>query len=370
MKKNMVWKVTALTTALLMTATLAGCGASSSTTQIESGAAGAYMSEAKASYEEAAYDMADLYETESAYAEEPMEAAGEEAPAEVKDTSRKLITTMHMSAETDDFDAFNATIERKTAALGGYLESVQTYNGRSYYSDKKQARSADYTIRIPAKNLEAFVSELKEQSNIIDSSRTVEDITLSYVDTQSHKKALQAELDRLLELVTIAETVEDIIALEDRIAVVRYQIESIESRLRTYDNQVDYSTIYLNVSEVVEYTPVEPQSAWQRMRDGFVDSTLDVIDAMKELIIGLVANLPRILFFLVFVVIIVLIVRKVIQVIANPSEKRLMKREAKRIARQQKAMEKAQKQQEAQMRAQQAMQAQTPPQPPQTPPQE
>lgn len=348
MKKKMIKNsIVMLTGATLLIGTLTACGASSG----GSAQSTSYTASAPAA-EEAAYAPSygnyktdDLYEAEVEMEEaieepaEAVEAGAGSGAAPVQDTSRKLITTVHLSAETDDFDTFNATIEKKTAALGGYLENASIYNGRSYYAggESRQERNADYIIRIPAKNLDAFLSEVQELSNIIDKSRSVEDVTLTYVDIQSRKKALQTEYDRLLELVREAETVEDIIALEERIATVRYEIESIESRLRTYDNQIDYSTIYLNVREVIHFTPVAPMSAWERIRTGFAESVYDVGDGIKEFAIGFIITLPRIAVFLVIVLIIALIVRAIIRFIKHPSEKRLERRKAKEARALQKA---------------------------------
>ena len=53
---------------------------------------------------------------------------------------------------------------------------------------------------------------------------------------------------------------EDIITIEQRLSDVRYQLESMESQLRSYDNRVDYSTVYLYIDEVEVYTPVEEET--------------------------------------------------------------------------------------------------------------
>ena len=106
------------------------------------------------------------------------------------------------------------------------------------------------TVRIPAQQLDAFLSSVSEVSNVISRNDSVSDVTLQYVDMESHKKALTAEQDRLLELLEQAESVEDIITIESRLSDVRYQIESMESQLRTLQNQVSYSTVYLDIQEV------------------------------------------------------------------------------------------------------------------------
>ena len=66
-----------------------------------------------------------------------------------------------------------------------------------------------------------------------------------------------------------AESIEDIIAINEQLTDVRYQIESMESQLRTYDNQVDYSTVNLYIDEVERYTPGAAKSAGARIAEGF-----------------------------------------------------------------------------------------------------
>ena len=54
----------------------------------------------------------------------------------------------------------------------------------------------------------------------------------------------------MFELMAKAENVDAVIAIESRLSEVLYELESIKSSLRVYDNQVLYSTIYLNINEV------------------------------------------------------------------------------------------------------------------------
>ena len=51
-----------------------------------------------------------------------------------------------------------------------------------------------------------------------------------------------------------SEDVETLIALEQRLSDVRYEIESIERSLRNYDMQIRYSTVELDLREVEVYT--------------------------------------------------------------------------------------------------------------------
>lgn len=248
---------------------------------------------------------ADGYASEDIY-----EYGAEEMPAEEANSAaadRKLIKTVNMSVETEEFDSLIARLEQKVASLGGYIENMNLYNGSS--RSGQRSRDASMTIRIPKENLSGFVSEVSEVSNVVSKSESTEDVTLSYVDLESHKKALQVEQERLLELLEQAVSMEDIIAIEERLSQVRYQLESMESQLRTYDNLVDYSTVYLSVNEVERLTPVEEVSDLTRMGQGFVRSVQNLFLGIKNFLIGLVICLPYLLFLAVLVLVIVLILR-------------------------------------------------------------
>ncbi len=235
----------------------------------------------------------------------------ESASAEtVTDSSRKLITTMSVSAETEDLDGVLAKVTSRVKELGGYIESSNIYNG-SKYAGYVASRDANLTIRIPQDKLDSFISSVKDETNITDQSTNVEDVTLHYVDIESRKSALKSEEKRLLEIVGSAETVEDIIKVEERLSEVRYELESIESQLRTYDNRINYSTVYLTIEEVTRFTDTEPKGALQRMGEGFVESVEDVIAWFVEGFIWFVVHIPQIIVSALLILIVILIVRAI-----------------------------------------------------------
>ena len=215
----------------------------------------------------------------------------QESDAASQTSDRKLIRTVNMSVETREFEAVMGTLEQRITELGGYIESMETYNGSSY-SSYRSNRSASMTARIPADKLNGFLGEVSEISNVTRRSENVQDVTLDYVDMASHKKTLQAEHDRLLELIEQAESIEDIITIEKRLSNVRYQMESMESQLRTYDNKVDYGTVHLDVSEVQELTPVQEETLWERISSGFMEDLRGIGNGGLEILVWLLVHIP------------------------------------------------------------------------------
>lgn len=234
----------------------------------------------------------------------------ESPAAEALPEGRKLIRTVRMDAETEDLNTLLSALDEKIAALNGYVEGREVYNG-SIHSDRRY-RHASMTIRIPAESLNGFVEHIEGASNVVSSNEYIDDVTTQYVDTESRVAALEIEQERLLELLSKAETMEDILTIEDRLTDVRYELENMASQLKVLDNQVTYATVHLEITEVQEYTPIieEEPTVWERITEGFGDSIEGITDDIVEFFVWLVVNSPYLLVWAAVLTVIALTARK------------------------------------------------------------
>lgn len=284
--------VSLLLCALLLMALFTGCGSGS-----------------KAMTSAASYDMAVAEEAPAA-----MNAAGGTltdsgvSGSTVLPESRKWIVTVYLSAETEDLDALMENLDEAIAALNGYVEDQSVYNGSAYSS--RRYRNASLTVRIPAEDVDQFTQQVAGIANVVSKETNRQDVTLSYVATESRMTALQTEEARLLELMAQAETMSDLLEIEARLTDVRYELESVTSQLRLYDNQIDYATIYLSLSEVQEYTPVEEPTLWERISGGFRSSLEDLGDGAVDLLVWIIVSSPYLVILAAVIVVIVLLVKR------------------------------------------------------------
>lgn len=309
MKKR--YGILAIAMAVLLTA---GCGAAGKEAACET------------SYSGAAYDMAApaeapgaMPETEEMAVEEMKEepSAGEissntgiENP---QNTGRKLIKTVNLAMETKEFDTLLESIRQQVEDIGGYIEN-SSVQGNSYYNTMNSNRYAWLTLRIPSDKLDGFETIVGEMGNVISRNESVEDITLQYVDVKSHKEALLIEQERLMTLLEQAESMEDIIAIESRLSEVRYQLQSYESTLRTYDNKVDYSTVTIDVNEVErETTVLEEKSFLEEVRYRLSDNFYAIGQGFRNFAIWFISSLPYLLIWAAVIFVLVLVIRRLIR---------------------------------------------------------
>ncbi len=212
------------------------------------------------------------------------------------DLAEKMIYSASVTVETTDFEGAVRTVSDMLDRYGAFLES-SSVSGKSYeaeYFGYNSYRTARYTIRVPVKNFTAMRDAMGDVGFVLNVETYNENITQRYYDVQSRLDAYTIEQERLMEILAKCETVSEMIEVESRLSQVRYEIESCETTLRGWQNDVDYSTLDVTVREVQEYTKVvEPnRSYWQQVGDGFRNSLKSLGSFFKSFFRGAVAALP------------------------------------------------------------------------------
>lgn len=290
--------------------TLTACGGASSDSSAVMATTAAAMAPGAAKYE--SVTVAETF----AYAEEAVENSLDSGSGlntssgvnPVVDIGRKLIRTVHLDVETDDFDTLLSKLQEQITAIAGYVEQSDI-SGNSIQSERSRRR-AYMTIRVPSSKLDQFITSVEENGNVTNKSETTTDVTLQYSDLESKKKSLTIEQDRIWALLEKADTLEAVIALEERLSEIRYELESMESKLRLYDNQVEYSTVYVNVSEVKVYTPTAPETVTERIQKGFTRNLENMKEASVDFIVWAISSTPMLIPLLLVVLLVVLVIRR------------------------------------------------------------
>ena len=297
-------KTLALTLALLMLLSLCACGAGGgknstavSVSQDTAAAAEAPMEPMPMEMEMVAFEEADY----NGFAAAGTADGGRSSSSDVN--PEKIIYSADVTVETVTFDEAVAGVAALMEEYGGWIES-SSVNDANYYSRARgyaSSRSAYYTLRVPSEKFSQLMSGLSALGNVPYTHTYTENVTAQYYDVQARLTAYTTQETRLLEMMEAAETVSDVIAIEEKLTELRYQIESLQSTLNNYDRRVSYSSIYLSLEEVQEYTPetVAELSYGQQLGRAFSRGFRNAGNFFKDTLIFLVGSIPTLIFLAV-----------------------------------------------------------------------
>lgn len=281
----------------VMVFSLCGCGSPAKYSE-------AVSSEPQAFAVEASYDMAAA--EEAGYGLSAMNGAVEPEAAEAQGAEElpdvdpsKIIYSADATVETTDFDDTTAKVTELVAKYGGWIES-SSINGANYYNTARgrtSSRSAYYVMRIPSARFDELMGTLGTLGNVPYTHTYTENVTSQYYDTQARLTAYETQEARLLEMMELAESVEDIITIEEKLTELRYQIEALQSKLNNWDREVSYSTVNLSIEEVQEYTPesLSRPSYGERLITSLKSGFEDMVDFFGDFLLLFVAALPTLI---------------------------------------------------------------------------
>lgn len=312
--RNHVQSVLALLIcAALMLGAFSGCGASSAGVSASTAAVtNAAETAEEASPAAKANGLAANDATEKGTALQSTENAPSEtaAQAAAATSKQKIIETLSYVIETLEFDKSVQTVQTLCKDLGGYIQdSSITGNSGSY---KSRLREATFTLRIPQEKLEQLKSSASNIGNVLNFSSSSENISDRYFDTEARLKSLRTQQERLLALLEKSGSLADIIELEKALADVNYQIEELTGTLRQYDSLVNYSTVTIQLNEVVKPTETEriPVTLGDKISRQFMDSMKALGEFGEGLLIFIIGGSPILLVLAAIAFIVIRIVRK------------------------------------------------------------
>lgn len=305
--KKKSYRILAMLFALFLL--LTGCGAKSESADMAASETAAYNTSASTAYTEDTkeYEMAEDAAVEEGVAVTDADAGeGVESPTQGTQSNRKLIKRQYITMETKEFDALTQFVQDKVNAVGGYIE-YSSVSGSSY--NYNETRYANYTIRVPVTELDGFVSAVKEEGNVTNFSESVEDITLSYVDTESRIAALKTEQETLMEMLDQAGDLDTLLAIQSRLTEVRYQLESYESQLRVYDNDIDYSTVNMDIYEVERETKVVDDSFGSKLKERLSANFYGLGQSLESFAIFIIGGIPYWIMLALAAIVVILIIK-------------------------------------------------------------
>ena len=247
------------------------------------------------------------------------ESADEEASvtqqtADGGEASRQVIANANISLVVADTATALTGIEQVVSDLGGYVADMDLAKGG--YDDSEFLRGS-ITLRVPATSLEdalELLQALATDINYLNVNR--QDVTDQYSDLDARLRNLRATETELLALLTEVRErpnskVEDILAVHRSLTQIREEIETLQGRKNLLDNQIGFSTIWVELIPDSVFRPIveEPWSASGPMRNALRALVATLQGLLTALIWAVLYLAPLLLVFLIPLAVLVWLVR-------------------------------------------------------------
>jgi hypothetical protein len=225
----------------------------------------------------------------------------EPASDKSKNIQKKIIKDGEISLKTKDIVSSKKALDNELKKLNAYYE-VEDLQNRTIKI------SYDLKIRVPAVNFEKLIANIENGKDEIQSkSIEARDVTEEYYDIETRLKNKLEYLKRYKELLAKANSVKDILEIEENIRNLQEEIESKEGRLKYLSDQVSFSTLDINLFQEKEYIykPTTQDNFLERVKKSFSNGWSSAID----FVLGVFAIWPLILIGIV----VFLFVRRIIK---------------------------------------------------------
>lgn len=244
--------------------------------------------------------------------------------------NHKIISTYSISMNTDEFDLHLQMLQDKAVELGGYIQSSNV-SGTKPETYNDWGRNASYSFRIPSDRAEEFVEYTKGTGEVTNSNCDTEDVTLTYYDTETRLEVLRTQLERLQSILVDTDNLADIIELEKAISETTLEIEQYTTQIRKYDDLIDYTTVYVDISENRLTTgPAAKKNIGQRISEGFSESIVSIGVFLEDALVLVICAIPALILIAIAVAVLVLLVRLIKKCTAKSRARRTAKAQERR----------------------------------------
>jgi len=214
---------------------------------------------------------------------------------------RSIIKYGDLRVLADDIDE---TVEE----IDSIAKKYQAESQNTYDQGKGKNRNVMMVYKVKVVDFEKFFKELKSMDVDFEStSSEISDVTKEVIDLEARLKTYRNTEAQLLEIQKTATTVTDTMAVYKELNSTRYEIERVESQLKYYSNQTDYSTVAINVAQNNQGAMIEDDT-WK---------PLGVLKNALRAFVGVLKSLGSITIWLVVfgipVVVIVFLVKYIVK---------------------------------------------------------
>ena len=172
-------------------------------------------------------------------------------------------------------------------------------------------KNSNLLIRVPESSFDEVLFSIEQMGYTISKNITGEDKTLEYIDIEARMRNMELHEEKLLEIMDKATNMQETVEIMREVGNIRAEIESMKKQLKYLDNQIQFSTINLDMSETSSpksgINMKNYKGLWGKIVEAFILNVNSLINNGASALIYISSALPAI----IVIAIIILIVLKI-----------------------------------------------------------
>jgi hypothetical protein len=208
--------------------------------------------------------------------------------------SPMIARTVSLSIVAKDFAASRSLLDSVLARHQGYFGQL------NISTPENAARSLQASLRIPAAELPAALADLKKLGRVETESQSGEEVTQQHFDLVARLKTSR-ETEQRFRAILQQRTgkLSDVLEVEQEIARVRGDIETMEGEQKELEHRVSFATVALQLTEEYKAQLNPPAASIStRIYNAFVDGYHNASETLLGVVIFFAVNGPTILIWI------------------------------------------------------------------------
>lgn len=162
---------------------------------------------------------------------------------------KKVIYNAYLSMEVHEVKPALEKIRSYAEGIGGSMANMQTWT-------EKDRNYGSVTVRVPKDSFYDAIGAIEGYGSVKDKRVSSDDITEQYIDLEARLKTYKDTEERLLQILDMAKTVDEVLKVESELSRVRADVESLTGQINYLARMVEMSTITVSLFE-----PGEPSAS-------------------------------------------------------------------------------------------------------------
>jgi hypothetical protein len=193
------------------------------------------------------------------------------APPPLIDNSNDAIPSVKKIIKDGSMEIIVDNLDNTKAAIDALVKKHNAYYDKEELTNYTFRQSYELAIRIPANRFEAFIAAVESGNGKVQTKRiSARDVTEEYFDLQTRLTNKNSYVARYRELLKQAKSIDDIMAIQEKIRVLEQEIDTTTGRLKYLADQVDFSSLSLTLTKEIDDSSSNNQ--WSTLPQRLVQS--------------------------------------------------------------------------------------------------